>query len=60
MLQVDRFNLIILIEIVCSGRMLILGRDGLISDLAGLRGTYKIIDKREIVLILIGEAPTYC
>lgn len=60
MLHVDGFNLIILIEVACSGGMLILGRDGLIRDLAGLRGTYKIIDKTEMALTLIGEALTYC
>lgn len=59
-LHVDGFNLIILIEVACSGGMLIFGRDGLIRDLAGLRGTYKIIDKTEMALTLIGEALTYC
>lgn len=29
--------------------------DGTIRDLAGLRGTYRLIDKTQIAIILIGE-----
>ncbi len=29
--------------------------DGTIRDLAGLRGTYKLIDKTEIAIMMIGE-----
>jgi len=36
-----------------SNSVLILGNDGCIRDLAGLRGTYKIIDKTEKALDLI-------
>ncbi|HEK4633160.1 TPA: DUF434 domain-containing protein [Clostridioides difficile] len=38
-----------------SGGTLVIGSDGNIRDLAGLRGTYKIIDKTEEALNLIGK-----
>ncbi|MDV3425785.1 MAG: DUF434 domain-containing protein [Bacillota bacterium] len=53
---VDGFNLIITLEVALSKSVLILGRDGVIRDLAGLRGTYNIIDKTEEALDLIGKA----
>jgi hypothetical protein len=34
----------------------ILGKDGVLRDLAGLRGTYRIIDKTEVALKLIGKS----
>ncbi|MBM6839310.1 DUF434 domain-containing protein, partial [Clostridium saudiense] len=42
-LNIDGFNLIINLEVALSGGTLIIGDDGLIRDLAGLRGTYKLI-----------------
>lgn len=53
-LYVDGFNLIITLEVALSGGTLILGSDNNIRDLAGLRGTYKIIDKTDEALNLIG------
>lgn len=49
-LNIDGFNLIINLEVAFSGGPLIIGDDGLIRDLAGLRGTYKLIDKTDIAL----------
>ena len=49
-LNIDGFNLIINLEVALSGGALIIGDDGLIRDLAGLRGTYKLIDKTDIAL----------
>ena len=49
-LNIDGFNLIINLEVALSGGTLIIGDDGLIRDLAGLRGTYKLIDKTDIAL----------
>lgn len=40
-LYIDGFNLIITLEVALSGSLLILGNDGVLRDLAGLRGTYK-------------------
>ena len=53
-IYIDGFNLIITLEVAVSGGTLILGSDGIVRDLAGLRGTYKIIDKTEVALNLIG------
>ena len=54
-IYIDGFNLIITLEVALSNGSLIKGSDGNIRDLAGLRGTYKIIDKTEIALKLIGQ-----
>jgi hypothetical protein len=42
---VDGFNTIISLEVALSDSLIIKGMDGTIRDLAGLRGTYRIIDK---------------
>ena len=54
-INIDGFNLLITLEVALSGGTLIIGSDGCIRDLAGLRGTYKIIDKTDIALQLIGK-----
>ncbi|WP_455539424.1 DUF434 domain-containing protein [Terrisporobacter sp.] len=54
-IYIDGFNLIITIEVALSDGTLIVGSDENIRDLAGLRGTYKIIDKTEKALELIGK-----
>lgn len=54
-LFIDGFNLIITLEVALSGSILVMGNDGCLRDLAGLRGTYKIIDKTEAALELIGK-----
>ena len=41
----DGFNTIITLEVALSGTLLLAGMDGTIRDLAGLRGTYRIVDK---------------
>ena len=51
---IDGFNLIITLEVALSGSILILGKDGVLRDLAGLRGTYRIIDKTKTALNLVG------
>lgn len=53
-LYIDGFNLIITLEVALSGSPVLLGKDGVFRDLAGLRGTYRIIDKTDIALKLIG------
>lgn len=52
---IDGFNLIITLEVALSGSTLMKCMDGTIRDLAGLRGTYKQIDKTDIAINLIGE-----
>ncbi|MGL5641943.1 MAG: DUF434 domain-containing protein, partial [Paraclostridium sp.] len=54
-IHIDGFNTIITIEVALSKGTLIIGSDENIRDLAGLRGTYKVIDKTEEALTLIGE-----
>ena len=54
-IYIDGFNLIITIEVALSKGTLILCDDENIRDIAGLRGTYKIIDKTDIALDIIGR-----
>lgn len=54
-LYIDGLNLIITLEVALSNSILILGKDGCIRDLAGLRGTYKLIDKTQKALQLMGK-----
>ncbi len=51
---IDGFNIIITLEVALSGSILILGKDGVLRDLAGLRGTYRLINKTKTALNLIG------
>ena len=52
-IYIDGFNLIITLEVALSKGTLIRGSDGCIRDLAGLRGTYKLIDKTDYAIELI-------
>lgn len=54
-IYIDGFNLIITLEVALSGSILVLGNDGALRDLAGLRGTYRLIDKTDEALKLIGD-----
>lgn len=53
-LMIDGFNTIVTLEVALSGSLLLEGMDGTIRDLAGLRGTYRIVDKtvRAVDLLL--------
>lgn len=46
-LLIDGFNVIITLETALSGSLLVLGADGVLRDLAGLRGTYRVIRQTE-------------
>ena len=50
---IDGFNIIISLEVALSGSLMLLGDDGVIRDLAGLHGTYRIIDKTEPAVRLL-------
>ena len=52
---IDGLNLIITLEVFLSDSTLIQGMDGTIRDLAGLRGTYKLITQTDQAILLIGE-----
>ncbi|MFL0247693.1 DUF434 domain-containing protein [Candidatus Clostridium stratigraminis] len=54
-INIDGFNLIITLEVALSGGLLIQGNDEVIRDLAGLRGTYRLIDKTDKAIILIKQ-----
>lgn len=54
-LFIDGFNIIITLEVALSGSPILLGKDGVFRDLAGLRGTYRLIDKTDIALYFIGK-----
>jgi hypothetical protein len=43
------------LEVALSGSPILLGKDGDYRDLAGLRGTYRLIDKTNDALNLIGK-----
>ena len=52
---IDGFNTIITLEVALSESLLLKCVDGTIRDLAALRGTYRLIDKTETAIILIGK-----
>ena len=54
-LNIDGFNIIITLEVALSGSPILLGKDGVFRDLAGLRGTYRVIDKTDTALNLMGK-----
>lgn len=49
----DGFNTIITLEVALSGSLLLEGMDQTIRDLAGLRGTYRIVDKTQKAVDLL-------
>ncbi len=53
--NIDGFNTIITLEIAFSDSLLLKCMDGTIRDLAGLRGTYRLIDKTELAVVEIGR-----
>lgn len=57
-LYIDGFNTIITLEVAFSGSPLFDCMDGTIRDLAGLRGTYRIIDKTKLAIDAIGKVLT--
>lgn len=66
--HIDGFNTVITLEVALSGSPVFYCRDGALRDLAGLRGTYRIIDKtqtaielllRQLELLYISEAVFY-
>lgn len=54
-INIDGFNFIIGLEVALSKGLLISCMDGSIRDLAGLRGTYRLIDKTYIALEILGN-----
>ena len=54
-INIDTFNFFISLEVALSKGVLINCMDGSIRDLAGLRGTYKLIDKTYMALDILGD-----
>ena len=57
-LYIDGFNTIITLEIAFSDSMLFACMDGTIRDLAGLRGTYRLVDKTDSAILAMQKAFT--
>jgi hypothetical protein len=53
---IDGFNIIITLETALSGSLLILCGDGVLRDLAGLRGTYHLIPQTDTAISLLLES----
>jgi len=53
--NIDGFNTIITLEVALSDSLLLKSMDGTIRDLAALRGTYRLIDKTDRAILLIGK-----
>ncbi len=53
--NIDGFNTIITLEVALSDSLLFHCMDGTIRDLAALRGTYRLIDKTDTAIGLIGK-----
>ena len=54
-INIDGFNLIITLEVALSGSTLIKCMDGTIRDLAELRNSYRLIDKTDKAIAIIGD-----
>jgi len=52
---IDGFNTIVTLEVALSGSIIISGDDGCLRDLAGLHGSYRIVDKTPIAIKLMLE-----
>lgn len=54
--SVDGFNLIITLEVALSGGVLLRGGDRALRDLAGLRGSYHLVEETDAAIELLGAA----
>ena len=53
--QIDGFNLLILLESALSGGYIFKGRDGSLKDIASVHGTYKRVVQTEAAVLLVGQ-----
>lgn len=53
--NIDGFNTIITLEVALSDTLILKCMDGTYRDLAALRGTYRLIDKTQDAILLIGR-----
>lgn len=54
-LSIDGFNLVVTLEVALGGGVLLACRDGCLRDLAGLRGSYHVVDDTERAIALVRE-----
>jgi hypothetical protein len=64
-LDIDGFNLLITLEVALGGGALFLGPDGALRDLAGLRGSYRVVPETAASLdacgaVLRASGVAYC
>jgi hypothetical protein len=55
-LLLDGFNLVITLEVALSGGVLLECLDGAVRDIAGLRGSYRMVEETDVALDLVGSA----
>lgn len=55
-IDIDGFNLLILLESVLSGAYVFKGRDGTYRDISSVHGSYKRVSKTETAIFLVGNA----
>ncbi len=53
--EIDGFNLLIILECALSGAFVFKGRDGLYRDISGVHGSYKRVIKTEEAVLLVGQ-----
>lgn len=54
-IEIDGFNILILLESALSGGYVFKGRDGLYRDISSVHGSYKRVVKTEEAILMIGE-----
>lgn len=59
-LEIDGFNILILIESALSGAYIFKGRDGLYRDISSVHGSYKRVVKTQQAIDLIGTSLKNC
>ncbi len=53
--EIDGFNLLIILESALSGAFIFKGRDGLYRDISSVHGSYKRVVKTEEAILIIGK-----
>ena len=53
--EIDGFNLLIILESALSGALIFKGRDGTYRDISSVHGTYKRVQKTESAILLVGN-----
>jgi hypothetical protein len=51
----DAFNVLVTIETALGGGFVFVGRDGAMRDLAGLRGSYRVVEETERALAIVAD-----